>query len=78
MALKTLKLKYMKKYGAFRVDEDGNGFIKSHLAWTIDEVGTVDIAKRVFSYHKNANFQNFIKAYEESKSIKNFVTSLKV
>lgn len=62
----------MKKYGAFRVDEDGNGFIKSHLAWTIDEVGTVDIAKRVFSYHKNANFQNFIKAYEESKSIKNF------
>lgn len=78
MALKTLKLKYMKKYGAFRVDEDGNGFIKSHLAWTIDEVGTVDIAKRVFSYHKNANFQNFIKAYEESKSIKNFVNLIKV
>lgn len=68
----------MKKYGAFRVDEDGNGFIKSHLAWTIDEVGTVDIAKRVFSYHKNANFQNFIKAYEESKSIKNFVNLRKV
>lgn len=61
----------MKKYGAFIVDEDGNGFIKAHLVWTIYEVGKVDIAKRVFSHHKNANFKNFVKAYEESKKIVN-------